>query len=288
MIRVVMLGRTGNNLFQYALGRVLSRRHDVPLVMDGSWFDRSGWRTAGCLSRLPLQGRVRRGSSLPSRLLRKLTGRHPWELCGLPVFKEVSGHTGFDPRFLGAPAECVLMGYFQSPRYFESIREELRRDLDMSELPWSLPTRALAERLEGQESVAVHVRRTDFVGRQEFDLCGPGYYREAMARLRRDLGLPCFFVFSDDPAWCRGTFAEEDVEIVEVPGTAQDPLHDLFLMSRARHHIIANSSYSWWAAWLAKRPGQRVLSPDRWFGGDIEAPMADRLCEGWETVSVSG
>jgi hypothetical protein len=104
-----------------------------------------------------------------------------------------------------------------------------------------------------------------------------------MARMRDGLGSPRFVMFSDDPSWCRSELAADDVEVVE---PAADPLHDLFLMSRARHQIIANSSYSWWAAWLAKSPAQRVIAPDRWFGGAMESPMPDRLCEGWETIDV--
>lgn len=104
--------------------------------------------------------------------------------------------------------------------------------------------------------------------------------------MRREVGSPRFFVFSDDPAWCREALSGEDVEVMVVPGAPDDPLHDLHLMSRARHHIIANSSYSWWAAWLAKRDGQRVIAPDRWFGGGIDAPMEDRLCDGWRTLRV--
>ncbi len=284
MIRIVMLGRTGNNLFQYALGRVLSKRHGVPLVMDASWFNAEGWGQVSCLKRLPLEATVRRGGSFGSRALRKVTGRHYWEWRGVPVLRERDGHGGFDPSFLKAPADCVLMGYFQSPRYFGDIEEELRETLDLSRLPWESATRDMARRLRESETVAVHARRTDFVGREEFDLCGPDYYERAMERLRQRLASPRFHFFSDDPAWCRGQFEGPDVEVVDFPVAAENPLHDLYLMSCARHHIIANSSYSWWAAWLARHEAQQVISPDRWFGGGIDAPMADRLCPGWETL----
>lgn len=283
-----MLGRTGNNLFQYALGRVLAKRHRVPLVMDGSWFRAGDWEAVSCLRRLPIRARVVRGWSLGSRALRKLAGRHPWEFLGVPVWREVDGHAGFDPSFLGVPKDCVLMGYFQSERYFEPIADELRETLDLSTLRWSAETREAARRLEEGETVAVHVRRTDFVGRREFDLCGPDYYRRALSRLRASLDTPRFFLFSDDPGWCRSHLAGEDVEVMALPGMAGDPLHDLHLMSRARHQVIANSSYSWWAAWLARKPGQRVIAPDRWFGGEIEAPTGDRLLEGWETLPAEG
>ena len=99
MIRVVMLGRTGNNLFQYAVGKVLAKKHGVALVLDASWFNREGWRSVSCLEQLPLEARVRRLASIPSRTLRKVTGRHYWEYRGVPVVREreehgAAGHRG--------------------------------------------------------------------------------------------------------------------------------------------------------------------------------------------------
>lgn len=286
MIRVIMRGRTGNNLFQYALGRVLSERHSVPLVMDGSLFKASDWKSASRIGKLPLRAGLRRGLSLPSRAVRKFTGKHPWELLGSTVVREPADDTSFNAAYLDASGNCVLSGFFQSPRYFESIEIELRRELDLSTLAWEEKTEDQVRSLADAETVAVHVRRTDYVGCDVFDLCDLTYYREAMSQMRASLARPRFFVFSDDHAWCAERFSGEDVAIAPSPDDPRDPLHDLYLMSCARHHIIANSSYSWWAAWLGKHPQQKVLAPDRWFGGQIHAPMEDRLCEGWETVEV--
>lgn len=283
---MVMLGRTGNNLFQYALGRKLAARHGTRLVMDGSWFLASDWKAVSCLGRLPIRAELRRCCSLGSRVLRKVTGRHPWEFAGVPVWKEAAGAEGFDARFLEAPADCVLMGYFQSPRYFEDEAEALRAEMNLESLPWSGATRELAARLASEQSVAVHVRRTDFVGRAEFDLCGAAYYREAIGRMRDVLKGPRFHVFSDDPESCASFLTGRDVEVVPRSEESADPLRDLYLMSCARHQVIANSSYSWWAAWLGRQPGQRVVAPDRWLGGEISTPIGERLCEGWETIRV--
>lgn len=284
MIRVVMLGRTGNNLFQYAVARVLSLRHGVPILMDGGGFRGSDWREVRQIGRLGLHANIRRGPTLLVRAMRRFPGRHPWEYLGLPVVKDRPDWSGFDPAQLESPGDVVLMGYFQSPRYFESIAGQLREELRMDELNWRAPTRAMADRLRQGETVAVHVRRTDYVNRPVFDVCGPAYYRRAMNRLRREKEGLRFHVFSDDPAWCRQHFTEDDVEMLPLSEAAGDPLHDLFLMSCARHQIIANSSYSWWSAWLAERSGQRVLAPDRWFGGGIDAPIEDKLLPHWEQV----
>ncbi|MGA0846294.1 MAG: alpha-1,2-fucosyltransferase, partial [Luteolibacter sp.] len=83
-------------------------------------------------------------------------------------------------------------------------------------------------------------------------------------------------LFSDDPAWCREQFRGEDMETIDSGAAAANPLHDLHLMSLARHHIIANSSYSWWAAWLAGHANQHVIMPDQWYTRDIHAPMQEK------------
>ncbi|MCW1912692.1 alpha-1,2-fucosyltransferase [Luteolibacter sp. GHJ8] len=286
MIRVVMLGRTGNNLFQYALGRVLAEKHGVPLVMDGSWFDPPGWASVSCLRRLGLKAEIRQRSPFMARALRRLTGRHYWELAGFPVLKESPVDLRFAPRFLEAPSSVVLMGYFQTHLYFAGFEDVLRDELRTDRLPWQDATRRVADLMEPVPSVAVHVRRTDYVGNPDVDVCSLAYYRRAMDLLRSQIAGARFFLFSDDPAWCHDQLGGDDAEVCALPEAQGDPLHDLHLMSRAKHHIIANSSYSWWAAWLGKKQGQRVLMPDLWYRGGMLAPIAEKRLPAWEIVET--
>ncbi len=286
MIRALMLGRTGNNLFQYAMGRALAEHHGVPLVLDGSWFNAEGWALTSCLRRLPLKARVVRPLTLASRALRKLTGKHHWEYRGVPVIRETVEDQTFNPRYLEAPADCMLFGYFQSPLYFRGIEPLLREELRMDTLPWHVDTLKLRDRIRSNSSVAVHIRRTDYIGNAVFDVCNPDYYRSAMGRLRERLEGARFFLFSDDPAWCAQQLAADDVEVCALPAGVHDPLHDLHLMQEAGHHIIANSSYSWWAAWLGKKPGQQVLMPSVWYRTGMKAPAEEKRCEGWEFIDV--
>jgi hypothetical protein len=140
--------------------------------------------------------------------------------------------------------------------------------------------------MENGRSVAVHVRRTDYVGNPDVAVCGPDYFKRAIRRMReRHEGLD-FHVFSDDPKWCAAHLAEDGVSIRALPQAEGDALHDLFLMSRASHHIICNSSYSWWGAWLGEKPGQQVILPERWFASGIIAPIGEKLADGWETLSL--
>lgn len=281
-----MLGRLGNNLFQYALGRVLSERHGVPLVMDGSWFNREGWNQVDCLKLLPgpASGKVKivRRCSPGARALLKATGRHYWEYRGVPVLRENERDHSFVRKFLEAPANCMLFGYFQSPLYFAGFEDRLRAELSTGDLGLERGHEGLASKLRAPGTVAVHVRRTDYTGNPNLDLCGPDYYQQAMDRLRGSIDQVKFVIFSDDPTWCLANIKAPDVEVVahEAPPAT---LVDLHLMSLASHHIIANSSYSWWAAWLGKKDGQRVLMPDRWFGS-IVAPVQEKRIAHWEIV----
>lgn len=275
MIRIPLLGRTGNNLFQYAIGRVLAERHQVPLVLDASWFNRAGWAEVSHFLKLPLKAKVVRRCPLGARALRKFTGRHYWEYSNWPVLREPGGDHRFDPAFLEAPADCVLFGYFQTPLYFAEIASELRWELNTL-LAGVTPDEQTQAMLSDPRSVAVHVRRGDFLDNPVFQVCDLRYYLTSMEEMRSRVPGARFFIFSDDPAWCVLEFTGTDIHVVGGETNGKSPLHDLRLMSAASHHIIANSSYSWWAAWLGDKPGQEVIMPERWFTAGINAPISEK------------
>ncbi len=281
-----MLGRLGNNLFQYALGRVLAEKHGVPLVMDGSWFNREGWKMVNCLKHLPgpKEGKAKivRNFSLGARALSRITGKHYWEYLTIPILREIEGDQSFSSRFLDAPADCMVFGYFQTPLYFKSMEKTLRMELSTHSLGLEIGHEKLVERLSKPDSVAVHIRRSDYVGNPNLDLCGIDYYRRSMKHMREAHGHSRFFIFSDDPTWCAKHFSDADTEMID-HHLITSPLVDLHLMSLASHHIIANSSYSWWAAWLGQKPRQQVLMPPRWFQ-EIRAPIEEKRMPNWQIV----
>jgi hypothetical protein len=130
------------------------------------------------------------------------------------------------------------------------------------------------------------VRRKDYLNLPIFQVCDTRYYQESMRRMRARLAGAKFYIFSDDPEWCRTEFGEADQEVIDLRPTSANPLCDLHLMSLAAHHIIANSSFSWWAAWLGEKPGQQVLMPDRWYAFGIKAPVAEKVLSHWSVVST--
>ena len=284
MVRIALRGRTGNNMFQYALGRALSERHGVPLLLDASWFNEEGWAEVSHFLKLPLKAKVVRQFSLASRALRKFTEKHHWEYRSFPILKEPLDNHTFDRKFLNASPDCMLSGFFQSPLYFQSIAFSLRTELNklLSETVCLPPE--VSEDLGNSSSVAVHVRRQDYLYHPNLQVCDQQYYERAMGQMRKIVSDTKFYIFSDDPEWCRSKFTGEDTVIIDSGPTTSGPLHDLFLMSQTSHHIIANSSYSWWAAWLGKKEHQQVILPERWFVKNIKAPIKEKMEEGWTVV----
>ena len=200
-----MLGRLGNNLFQYALGRVLSEKHGVPFAMDGSWFNSDGWNQVKSLECLPgpADGKVKilRRCSLGARALLKATGKHYWNYRGVPYLREDPEDLSYDPRFLEAPRDCFLYGYFQTPLYFRGFEDTLRDELSTHDLGLESGREGLADKLRGASSVAVHIRRTDYVQNPNLDLYDANYYRTMMNRMRESVNHPRFYIFSDDQDW---------------------------------------------------------------------------------------
>jgi Glycosyl transferase family 11 len=153
-----------------------------------------------------------------------------------------------------------LRGYFQSERYFAHCKDEVRH--------YFTPHHALAQMLDrafgdllAAKTCSVHVRRTDYLGDPAWpELAAGDYYERAMSQFDPDT---TFVVFSDDLEWCKERFRDRSFLFVE----ALSAVEDLFLMARCKGHIIANSTFSWWGAWLDPNPHKRVIAPLRWFAG---------------------
>jgi hypothetical protein len=288
MIVVAMFGGLGNQLFQYASARALAARRGTELVLDTGWYDNipaSATKREFELSRYPLSARIATpfeaaiGRMYWGRILRRLPMPRPW-----PVIRDKE--QGFDPALLGAPDRSYLYGYWQSHRYFEDIAGLLRSEL----VPSGDPTPGYAElaaHIRATNSVSVHVRRGDYVSNPQaaklHGTCTPAYYERAIGRMTAEVPEAHFYVFSDDPAWARENLVFERPATIVDFGIDSDACRDLWLMSLCRHHIVANSSFSWWGAWLAGRPDGLVLAPEHWYSDGRE--LAEHIPQSWQRVA---
>lgn len=262
MIRVILDGRTGNNMFQYAAGRALAVKHNTSLVLDGAWADAYHARQFKHLLRLPLAARYERRSSMAKRALRKSLAIQPESLHRGPVLKERYPKPA--PAFYELPDNSLLIGFFQMPFYFQDIEPLLRKELDLTQLVLPPESQRFENNLRAETTVSVHVRRGDYVGIASTHCLEADYHERALQHFRDRIPNVRFCVFSDDIPWCRSQFSGPEFVFCELEGAHGDPLHDLRLMSACHHHIIVNSSYSWWGAWLNPSPAKTVIAPSMW------------------------
>jgi hypothetical protein len=292
MIISRLAGGLGNQMFQYAAGRALADCLGTSLSLDlSSLRSRSkpitardygldGFHTNAELfdpAKLLLRNLAHKFPSLVARM----NGRH--------VLKE-SG-VDYMPSFFGSSDETVLIGYWQSHKYFSNIAEKLFLDFQ-PRTSFCSENLAFAKLLvDNEHSVALHVRRGDYVGLPSASLfhgaLSDAYYKDAIKLACKNDGDLNIFVFSDDIEWCRTHFRGiVNVEFAPSPVNAQ-PWEDMTLMGLCRGNIIANSSYSWWSAWLGdmryRGRNRLVIAPKRWFARQIFC-AADRFPVHWTLI----
>jgi hypothetical protein len=185
----------------------------------------------------------------------------------------------FKDAYLKHDLRGFIQGYFPSFKYSEGITEKLRRNFVFRK---SLPSRndRLADELLQPDAVAVHVRRGDYLKPENkadfFGMCTPAYYRTSMEYVRSRQPSVKFYFFSDDPDWCRSEFSDVAQQVVE-GNVGEDAWADMALMSRCRSAIIANSSYSLWARWLARDLGGVNVCPSRFFNNSAYGSRTDDI-----------
>jgi hypothetical protein len=197
----------------------------------------------------------------------------------------------FQPEFLRQGIKGYVKGFFPSYRYFQGAEQEVRRAF-VFKLPLPARAAALASELAEGDSVAVHVRRGDYIDATHAStfsgICTPEYYAKSMAQVLKCRPKARFYFFSDEPDWCRATFADVATKVVD-GNVGTDAWADMALMSRCRHAIIANSSFSWWARWLGGFDGSICVAPSRVLNpGDIFSRIEDFAPEQYAIVSPEG
>jgi hypothetical protein len=242
----------GNQLFQYATGRSLAIRKGIKnfLLNVDSFHNNPLGREFG-LRHFRTEGKVIT-SRLVEKILRKDT-RYNRLISAFPFYKTITDDAlKLQELSLNDSLFLSLNGYWQSEYYFKDIRSLLLDELQPPGVP------ELPAWMREEETVAVHVRRTDYLTETGIGCLGPGYYQRAMGLMRERLNNPVFVFFSDDIPWCMQAFPRDRTVFCEDPPWDKDYLQ-LYLMSKCGHQIIANSSFSWWGAWLNRNPGKIIL-----------------------------
>lgn len=290
MIISNVIGGLGNQMFQFAAGRALALERGVELKLDVSGFE--GYELhQGFQLQQAFQGAFSAASqSEVGAMLGWQRGPLAQRLLSRPAMAGVrraclvvEPHFQYWNGLRSVPTPCYLKGYWQSERYFQAHAATLQADFSFrSALEGN--NLALAERMRQQNAISLHVRRGDYVSNQRaatlHGACSPDFYRAAVQHMLDRVHSPVFYVFSDDMPWVKQHLQlSVPTHHVEHNSLAFD---DMQLMSLCKHHIIANSSFSWWGAWLNPSPSKIVLAPKQWFAQP--RCLDDLLPAAWVTL----
>ena len=296
MIISQILGGLGNQMFQYAAGRALALELGQPLLQDISGFE--GF--AGSMEHREFElGRVFNisGKIATKEQVRSILGwQFPFQIQRIlakPFMARFRGrgfvvepHAHYWPGIKNVPHDCYLYGYWQSEKYFKEAAPVI---LDDFRFKGSLAGQnvQLAVQMGQVNAVSLHVRRGDYVTNSKtmamHGLCSMAYYHAAIKYIADRVEHPYFFIFSDDIPWVKDNLKINFPcqYVGHNPGT--ESYNDMHLMSLCQHHIIANSSFSWWGAWLNQRKDKIVVTPQKWFANEDNDKnnIKDRFPCGW-------
>lgn len=284
-------------MFQYAFGRAAAEAANATFFLDEmSGFIGDPYGRSVSLNRLPIISGHR--SPCFNRLALAAANRQwPYRIVatlqnwGNPLgerFYYERELFNYDPDVFMPSRSTYFIGYWQNPRYFESQAAALRTEL-AAKVVLNDYARAILKKVRGTESVSVHIRKYDRSDRILFNkertnhLTLPSaYYEKARRVLEAQVSQPSYFIFSDDPC-CDTPFLRDTTYLRVDSCLIGDDLVEHWLMTQCQHHLIANSTFSWWAAWLCGNPHKCVVAPHRWFIDDL--PAWQILPPQWQAIS---
>jgi hypothetical protein len=255
-------GGLGNQLFQYATGRALADYHGVPLKLDISHYNKHRKRSY----RLD-KFRITASLASPDEVKRLTSNKQS-------IFQR---KRRYSPEIWQTPRQIYLRGHWLSEKYFKNIALTLRQELTLKQ-PIDPGKMQVLHLMSQVGSVSLHIRRGDYLSNKLFDPLPLDYYDAALKKLAHLIQPAHIFIFSDDILWAQQNLA------LDYPTTymaGNQDYEDLWFMSQCKHHIVANSIFSWWGAWLCSFPGQIVVAPKKWFA-NIGA--VDPVPETWHRV----
>lgn len=288
MIIVNLRGGLGNQLFQYALGLRLSLMKNVVLKLDIFSYEKNPWaqydlKHFNIEENLADQNELKRFriNSISKKILNKLRNQFKSYYSNKNV-KEIKSI--FDPEIFKVPNDVYLTGYWQSEKYFKDIEDIIREKFTVKYGLFGENIR-IADMINNQNSVSLHVRRGQYVidpsANRVHGTMDINYYKKCISFIAKKIENPHFFIFSDDIKWVKANLS------IEYPTTYVDDIiknknyDDMRLMSMFKHNIIANSTFSWWGAWLNRNPNKIVIAPKKWFKDPIRNQENDIVPDSW-------
>jgi hypothetical protein len=292
VVIIELQGGLGNQMFQYACGAAFALKHNKQLLIDTSFLDQNQAETGDFTPRKFELNIFDLKAEIADKKLVQTFGNNfiSKKVCSflkLPHKKCYTEDTTKNPDQLKKVAPPVLLkGYWQSEQYFAGYEEEIKKTFSFI-APSSLNNTITS--MGHTNAVSIHYRRGDYLtnplAQKVLGVLDAEYYQNAIERIKEKIENPFFYIFSDDTGWVENNPPTgENCQIMDRV-TPEKHWHDMLLMSKCRHHIIANSSFSWWAAWLNSDPKKMVIAPKRWFADEhMNANTTDLIPTTWTRI----
>jgi len=282
MIIVKIIGGLGNQMFQYALGKNLALLNKVEVKFDITWFDNFGENTTPRYYSLQefniIDNIASRKEIEKFRKYEKLSGKrhflYNFFIANDSIYikeKKVE----FDKEILEIKNNVYLFGYWQSEKYFKTIKDIILKELTLKNEPSNhYKKNAQLISQAKNNSISIHIRRGDYTSeklKKDLGLCSLQYYKKALEKIKKKVKNPVIFVFTNDIKWAKNNLKfKYPINFVSQKNKNDNnyknkDYEELILISLCKHNIIANSSFSWWGAWLNKNINKIVIAPKIWF-----------------------
>lgn len=290
MVITKLSGGLGNQMFQYAIGRAVQLKHNTALKADLTWFNETETKSHE-KPQLNIFPNINLKTADRNELFvfkRKTVfgSKHFFNIirCIKKYSKLLEPSFEFDPTILlNTSKNCYLSGYWQSEKYFLHIRDTLLYDFSFPKNN-SNQNKKIIDQIRVRNSISVHIRRGDYISdptnSKNHGFIGVKYYQKALDFLVKKIEDPIIVIFSDDINWVMNNLVVNTPKIFVDWNTGDNSIFDMYLMSLCKHNIIANSSFSWWAAWLNQNPQKIVIAPGRWFN-ERDWNISDLIPETW-------
>ncbi len=298
---VKIQGGLGNQMFQYAFAKSLENYgHNVlldtslytkSLTRNGINYTHNGFELANLFSikfEEANNREIQKLATLPTNIINRILRKYFTKKTHYidTVFK-------YSPELLQNKNDIYLEGYWQTEKYFLNIEKDIRHIFRFSK-PISKKTSEIDKKIKSTFTCSIHIRRGDYLNGKSHAVCTEHYYNNAIAHALHSSKIKLFIVFSNDIAW-----AKENVHFQNVPAifvdwnTGENSWQDMYLMSKCPVNIIANSSFSWWAAWLNANKDKKVIAPSIWNRRELDYKdsyytydYSDIVPDSWERISI--
>ncbi|WP_452596485.1 alpha-1,2-fucosyltransferase [Pontimicrobium sp. MEBiC01747] len=256
MVVIKLIGGLGNQLFQYATAKALALQNNTTLYIDRSAFNNYDLHAYG-LHHFNIKPKIYKEA--PSKFVRKILNK-----LNINTYYQEESFSYNEAVLELKTKNIFLSGYFQSELYFQNYRKELLKDLEVTAL-LKEQTKKQLQNIEQTNSVSIHIRRGDYLLHEKHNTSKELYYKSAMKLIEDKIENPVYYMFSDDMEWVKTNFKTNKKTVYIDFNDAATNYEDLKLMSNCKHNIIANSSFSWWGAWLNINKDKIVIAPQQWF-----------------------